>query len=305
MTDAPLESAAAVGRATTGAGSGFEVLTWVNGQRQPQGVPHISARDRGFTLADGVFETMRVVRGRAFRLDRHLARLRDALARLGIREPASLTEHVIAAAASSPSENASLRLTVSRGVGPGGLVPPDVDPTVVVAVAPMPAVPARVYLEGLSAYVPEGRRNERSMTNGLKTLSYTDAIAGLRFAVARGGDEALFLDSEDHCSEASASNLFIRIGGALVTPPVSCGALPGITRAIVMELAHARGVEVREEPFGLETLHEATEAFLTSSLRGIAPLVRVDDAIIGRAAPGDLTQVLADTYAQLVEQECA
>lgn len=285
--------------------SGTEVVIWVNGARQETGSSGLSPRDRGFTLADGVFETMRVRRGQVFRLDRHLARLSAALRRLGIDQPPALREGVAAAVAAVPNREASLRLTVSRGVGAGGLAPVDTEPTVVLTLAPMPVVPARVYIEGLSAHVVAGRRNERSMTNGLKTLSYTDAVAGLMAALERGAQEALFLDTEEHCSEASASNLFILSGTVLATPPVSCGALPGITRATVMELAAARGLAVREEPFGLDALFRADEAFLTSSLRGLAPLVDVDGAAVGHAVPGDLTQTLAEDYAQLVDRECA
>ena len=114
----------------------------------------------------------------------------------------------------------------------------------------------------------------------------------------------IFLDTEGHCSEATSSNLFALIDGTLVTPPVTCGALPGITREAVLELASALGVEAAERPFRLTELVGADEAFLTSSLRRIAPLVRVGDRAIGNGRPGDLTRRCADAYLALVRAEC-
>jgi branched-chain amino acid aminotransferase len=295
----------APGMSTPSAARAFHAVTWVNGKRQDADAPHISARDRGFTLADGLFETMRVARGCVFRLERHLTRLREGLAVLGIDAPAGLRDRVLEAVDGAAADEASLRLTVSRGVGPGGLAPPDVPPTVVVTVGPRPSVPARIYEAGLSAHVVEGRRNERSMTNGLKTLSYTDAVVALMDAVRHGADEAILLDTEGHCSEASASNLFVWTGRVLMTPPVSCGALPGITRSTVMEIASARGVEVQEQPFDLNQLRAGQEAFLTSSLRGIAPLVTIDGHAVGAGTPGELTRSIAAAYASIVDDECS
>ena len=169
---------------------------------------------------------------------------------------------------------------------------------------PPPVFPAAVYDIGLTAHVASGRRNERAMTAGLKTLAYTDAVAALLEARRAGADEALFLDTEGHCSEATSSNLFAWTGTTLVTPPVSCGALPGITRAAVLELASALGVPRAERVIGLDELLSAKEAFLTSSLRGLAPLVRVDAHPIGRGMPGAMTRQLAEAYAALVAREC-
>ena len=142
------------------------------------------------------------------------------------------------------------------------------------------------------------------MTAGLKTLAYTDAVAALLEARRAGADEALFLDTEAHCSEATSSNLFAWTGTTLVTPPVSCGALPGITRAAVLELASALGVPGTERVFGLDELLGAKEAFLTSSLRGLAPLVQVGAHPIGHGTPGAVTRQLADAYTALIAREC-
>jgi branched-chain amino acid aminotransferase len=280
-------------------------VVWVNGERQPFDGLHVSARDRGFTLADGVFETMRAHGGTVFRLDRHLVRLAHALAALEIPAPPELRDWVLTAVHAADLDEAGVRLTVTRGIAPGGVAPPpDVRPTVVVAVAAMPAFAPAIYDSGLTAHTASGRRNEHAMTAGLKTVGYTDAIAALLEARRAGADEALFLDTAGHCSEATSSNLFMRLGDTLVTPPVTCAALPGITRATVIELAGASGVPVAERICGPDDLRGAGEAFLTSSLRGLAPLVRVDGRAIGAGTPGDLTRRLAAAYASLVAREC-
>ena len=280
-------------------------IVWVDGRRLPSDGVHVSARDRGFTLADGVFETMKARNGKVFRLDRHLARLEASLRTLSIPVPSELRDWVHAALNAAYLGEASVRLTVTRGVSAGGVVaPPDLVPTVVVTIAPPPAFGAAIYDAGLKARVASGRRNEFSMTAGLKTLAYTDSVAAMIEARKAGADEVLFLDTGGHCSEASASNLFALINGRLTTPPTSCAALPGITRAAVIELAGDLGVAVDERPFDLRELLTSTEAFLTSSLRGIAPLVSVEGQTLGAGVPGPVTRQVMAAYAALASQEC-
>jgi branched-chain amino acid aminotransferase len=279
---------------------------WIDGKRRSSGDVHISALDRGLTLADGVFETMPAFGGTVFRLDQHLRRLEGALATLGIPSQPMARDWVVDAVRSADVGDASVRLTVTRGAAPGGVAPPsDVRPTVIVSVGPMPAFPSSIYEHGLVAHVASGRRNEHAMTAGLKTLAYTDAVLALIEARRSGADDALFLDTAGHCSEGSSSNLFAWTGDSLLTPPLSCAALPGITRAAVLELAQPLGVHVEECVFGLDVLLEGEEAFLTSSLRGLAPLVRVGGHAIGTGKPGDLTRRFMAAYANLIALECS
>jgi len=280
-------------------------IVWVDGKRLPSEGVHISARDRGLTLADGVFETMRAHHGKVFRLEQHLTRIEGALRVLEIPVPADLREWVDAAIRAAHAPEASVRLTVTRGVGPGGVTAPaDPVPTVVVTVALPPAFGPAVYEAGLTARIASGRRNEHSMTAGLKTLSYTDSVAAMLEVRRDGVDEALFLDTDGHCSEATASNFFALIDGQLMTPPTACAALPGITRAAVIELAAGMGLSVDDRPLDPAKLKFATEAFLTSSLRGIAPLVRLDGMAIGTGKPGKVTRQVMTAYGDLVAREC-
>jgi branched-chain amino acid aminotransferase len=282
-----------------------QTFVWVNGEQQGDEGPHVSARDRGFTLADGVFETMRARQGTIFRLERHLARLECALTVLEIPAVPALREWLVLAVRTAGAADVTIRLTVTRGGGPAGVAPPArPQPTVIISAGPMPSFPPPIYTGGLSAHIASGRRNEYAMTAGLKTLAYVDAVAGLLEARRAGADEALFLDTQGHCSEGTASNLFAWTGATLVTPPLSCGALPGITREAVLELAQSDGVSVAERALGLDELLAADEAFLTSSLRGIAPLVRVGVHAIGRATPGEVTRRVTAAYLALVDREC-
>jgi branched-subunit amino acid aminotransferase/4-amino-4-deoxychorismate lyase len=273
----------------------------VNGRRLSPDGPHISGSDRGLTLADGAFETMRVHGGRVFRLDAHLARLTRALDALGITRPTDLGAAILDVLTAESADEASLRLTVTRGPSGAGVMPvPNVQPTVIVALNPRPQFSADMHEAGIRASVASGRRNERAMTAGLKTLGYTDAVLALLEARRAGAHDALFLDTDGHCSEATSSNLFACLEGTLVTPPLSCGALPGITRAVVLELAARFGLPAVERVLELGDLAGADEAFLTSTLRGLAPLVRVGPHAIGRGEPGPVTRRLADAYIGLV-----
>jgi branched-chain amino acid aminotransferase len=282
-------------------------IIWVNGQSMAADVAHLSALDRGFTLADGVFETMRMKDGVVFRLDHHLRRLSGATAALGIRLRTDVGRTVAAAVAAARTagvQQAGVRISVSRGVGLPGVAPsPDSEPTVVVAVFALPVFQPGVYANGLSARIATGRRNEYAMTAGLKTIAYTDSVAALVEARAAGADDAIFLDTEGHVSEGTSSNVFVAIGGALGTPPLSCGALPGITRAAVLELAAGLGITVAERPIPGDALFGADEIFLTSSLRAIAPVTSVNSDPVGPSTPGPLTRRLMTEYASLVRRE--
>jgi branched-chain amino acid aminotransferase len=300
--DAPAESVRPTG--------GSEPLVWINGERRSGGGAAVSVHDRGLTLADGVFETMHVRRSKVFRFDRHLARLRQGLSALDIPAPSQLVDWAFGALRTEEvlfvsAPDASLRVTVTRGVGPAGVgVPVDAKPTAIVTLSPMPTLSASIYVNGLALHVASGRRNERAMTAGLKTLAYTDSVAGLLEARRAGADDALFLDTEGHCSEATASNLFVWSGSSLMTPPISCGVLPGVTREAVLELARAQGLPIVERAFGLDVLLAAEEVFLTSTLRRLAPVVRVGQRVVGGGVPGPITARLMAAYGTLVDREC-
>jgi branched-chain amino acid aminotransferase len=281
------------------------MMFWLNGVQRSADEALLSPLDRGFTLADGLFETMRATNGIVFRLDAHLDRLCTGARLLEIPLPPGLRDHVAGAvrvALASGYAHASVRLTVTRGPAPPGLAPPPHPaPTFALAVAPLapPSAPKPIVAAMASA-----RRNEYALTSGVKTLSYTESVVALAQAKAAGADDAIFLDTTGHVSEATASNLFAVIDGVLVTPPLGCGVLPGITRAIVLDLAPTLGLSAVEREMAEPELALASELFLTSSIREIAPLVRIATMAIGSGRVGPVTTKLIDAYAALVRAEC-
>ncbi len=235
---------------------------------------------------------MRAYGGRVFRLADHLDRLKQSASRIGLPLPEGLAAAVQETVSANGIAEAAVRLTASRGLGPG-LEPPDpAEPTVVIAVRPAPTAPALVR-----AGLARGRLNERAPTAGLKRLGYLDAIVELRAARAAGYDDVVFLDTAGHLAEGAYSNLILWAGDAVRTPPLSCGVLPGITRQTVLEIARDAGHEVAEEPLDPAVLQAAEEAFLTSSIREIAPLVAVSGRPLGRGEPGSLTRRIQQAYA--------
>lgn len=270
----------------------------------------ISVFDRGFLLGDGVFETLRVGDGTAWYLDRHLDRLRHATDRLGLEYPAQLpawiTEalHHAAQVAQVTQADSALRITITRGgnapqplSGMPGTTGTAQNSTVAITISELPNTRSSVYEQGLSAHIAAGVRNERGLLRGIKTTSYVESVLALRDAHRAGFDDAIFLDTHGFVSEATSSNIFVVIDGTLITPSLTHGALPGITRVIVLELARQLGIPVAEREVRYQELLDANEAFLTSSLRGIAPLVRVDDVTIGRGVPEATTHRIMAAYA--------
>jgi branched-chain amino acid aminotransferase len=292
---------------TTNEASELEPTCWVNGRRADLDAATVSARDRGFALADGCFETMRAYSGILFRLDAHLARLACAADRLSIPVPPHLDETVSEAVRvlHDARANAAVRLTLTRGVGAGIASARGAPPTTVLVIDRLPMWPSHTYSRGLSAHVAVGRRNEFAPTAGLKTLSYTDAILALMAARQRGVDEALLCDTEGHLSEGSASNVFLVIRGVVHTPPEACGALPGITRGAVLEILRCLEIPVKDTPVPREALEAADEVFLTSSLREIAAVTTVDNRPIGSGRVGPTTVSVVEAYTALVAEAVA
>ncbi|TAK56459.1 MAG: branched-chain amino acid aminotransferase, partial [Dehalococcoidia bacterium] len=160
--------------------------------------------------------------------------------------------------------------------------------------------PESLYPRGASAVVADVRRNETSPLSRLKTLNYLNNLLARRAARAAGADEALFLNTRGDVAEGAASNVFIVRGRELLTPPASAGALPGIARATVLELAPTLGLTPRESTLTLDSIRTADEAFLTNSLMEVLPLVRLDGAPIAGGRPGSATQSLRAAYRALV-----
>ena len=269
-------------------------LLWVNGKLLPVGQAALDPRDRGFTLGDGLFETMRARGGAVLRIERHLSRLRAGAAVLGLSplpKDEELADAIARTLAANELAEAAVRLTVSRGVPERrGLLPePEPRPSVVVHAEPFAGYPDELYASGVRAVISGIPRNERSPLSRIKSLNYLENVLARREAEARGADDALLLNTAGDLACASATNLFLLLDGALVTPSVTSGALPGTVRELVVaELAPQIGLEVVERAVRPEELSAAEEAFLTNALLGIVPLTEVDGLPIGTGEPGPI-----------------
>lgn len=264
---------------------------WVDGALVDEGEARISPFDHGLLTGDGVFETMKVVRGRPFALRRHLDRLARSAA--GMRLPCPPRPVVIAAIdaviAANGWDTARLRVTVTGGAGALGSDRAAVEPTVIVAGGPLPAWPAAA-----DVVVAPWPRNERSALTGVKSVSYGENVVALAYALDRQAGEAVFANLAGNLCEGTGTNVFVGLGGRLVTPPLSAGCLAGVTRELVMEL-----VDVVEEDVAIEALADAEEAFLASSTRDVQPIRAVDGHLL-RTCPGPLTEGAGAAFRALV-----
>lgn len=251
-------------------------------------LPSDLREDRGFLLGDGLFETIRLYGGLPFRLAAHLRRLRKSATRIHIRYPLGMDEAVARALREARCNgDGALRITLTRGPGHGLLPPvPPPPPTLHVHVRPFHA-DSRLVREGLTASL-RGRVDEGALTAGIKGIGYLERITALLAAREDGASEALLRNGRGRVVTGSASNLFLVHGGTLRTPAVGEGALPGITREVVLELAEEMGIPVELGAPASGELLAADEILLTSSLRELVPVVRLVETEGGAGAAGGL-----------------
>jgi branched-chain amino acid aminotransferase len=252
--------------------------------------PFIPSDDRGFLLGDGLFETVRLYRGRPFRLEAHLLRLEEGAGRVGIPVPDDLRSRVSRALDGWGETNGALRITLTRGAGegPAGAAGLHGDgsgaPTLVVQVREWRPDP-RWYSEGLRAHLA-GRVTAGALTAGIKSLAYLERIQALRVAREQGADEALLRNGAGEVVGGSTSNVLAVVNDTVLAPGVGEGALPGITREVVMGTLRERGFDVDEMAIAPKDLAGASEILLTSSLRGVVPVVGIGGDGIGSGRPG-------------------
>lgn len=279
----------------------------LNGTITPREEAVVSVDDRGFRYGDGVFETMRVYDGTPFRESAHLDRLERSCDHIGLKHGVSrseLRQRIRDTLDANECAEAYIRLSITRGVQPGTITPdPSIDPTVVIYFRPLQRggsagqpiwdAPARLQT------VPYRRIPADSIPSSMKSHNYLSGILG-RLSMT-DADEALFLDTEGNLSEGAASNLFFVVDDVLYTPSESCSILPGITRQTVMTLAIESDVPLETGRYAPDRLYSASEVFLTNSIQEIRPVLSVDDT---EYDSGPITDLLRNSYANLVDREC-
>jgi branched-chain amino acid aminotransferase len=262
---------------------------WVDGGLKDADEATVSVFDHGLTVGDGVFETLKAVHGTAFAVDRHIARLARSARGMGLPEPDGDEVRRACAAVldANPMPFGRLRVTYTGGLSPLGSDRGRSRPTLVVALgesSPRPQTTAVVTVPWT--------RNENGALAGLKSTSYAENVVALARAHEHGATEALFANTRGMLCEGTGSNVFVVVDGEPLTPPLRAGCLAGITRALVIEWAGAREADL---PF--EVLAEAEEIFLTSSLRDVQAVHRVDDRELP-AAPGPVTAKALRVFAE-------
>jgi branched-chain amino acid aminotransferase len=260
---------------------------WVDGALVPEEQAVIRADDHGLVVGDGVFETCKVIDGAVFALTRHLRRLRTSASGLGLRYDEDAVRAGVDAVTADLSGLHRLRITVTGGPAPYGSARGDASPSILIATSGLHGWDATAQV----ATVP-WTRNEHAATAGMKTTSYADNVVALARAATHGASEAIFANTRGELCEGTGSNVFVAVGGRLVTPPLDSGCLPGITRELVLEWLG----DVDEEALPLEALAGADEAFLTSSTRDVQPIRTVDGRVLPEA-PGPLATRAIEVFA--------
>lgn len=270
---------------------------WVNGDLVDPTAPSIAALDHAVTVGDGVFETAKIDRGRPFALSRHHARLERSAAGLGLPavDLTLVAKGIDAVLEGEPIDFGRLRYSVTGGIGPLGSDRAAGELTYIVVAASQPRPPA----SGKVTVVP-WTRNESSAVAGLKTTSYAENVVALARAKEVGAMEAVFGNTRGELCECTGSNIFVVVGGEVLTPPEDSGLLAGITRELVLEWAAEAGVPLRETALPLDVLRTADEVFITSSTKDVLPVHAVDD----RTMPvGPVTTRLRDVFRSRAEQD--
>ncbi len=291
----------------------------INGQICSQDEAKISIFDHGFLYGDGVFEGIRIYCGRIFRVERHIARLFRSAKVIDLDiglSPAEMIEEIRKVARIWVEQNGNVdlrnncdplyaRVVISRGDGDLGLDPRKCPkPNIIVVVDRIKLYPKELYDKGLMLVTTSIKRNAPdALPPQVKSLNYLNNILAKLDANRQGAAEAIFINQQGYVAEATADNLFIVRDGMVTTPPVTDGALPGITREAVLELAAEAGIPHREWHITLPDLYNADECFLTGTAARTIPVTMIDGRRIGTAEPGPITLRLMEAFVELTNRE--
>jgi D-alanine transaminase len=279
-------------------------LLYLNGVVLPLSEGRIHVEDRGFQLGDGVYEVVKVLNGRALWLQEHLERLVGSLAAIGLGGAADghgLREVIPDLVQRSGVVNGSVYVQVTRGVSPRDFeMPRAVEPTVLAYARSRPALSSATVLAGETVYPVDDRRWAYC---NIKAIDLLATVLAKDQARSAGADEALFVASDGSVREGGSSNVFAVLEGTLRTHPADDRILGGITRRKVIEVAQEAGCVVEERAFVLGDITSSAapdcEVFITSTLKGIMPIVGVGTHAVGDGRPGKLTLALLERFRRL------
>jgi branched-chain amino acid aminotransferase len=267
----------------------------------------VSVFDHGFLFGDSVYEVVRTRRGVPVTMDEHLDRLRASAAMVYMDLPwdrATLGRRVREAVAAGGNAESYVRIIVSRGTGEISLLPDSCGkPVLVLLVKPLPVPPPEVARDGIPVVLSDRRRNDaRALDPAAKTGNYLNNLLALVEAKRRGADDAVMRNTDGFLAEGTTSNVFWVKGGVVRTPSLDCGVLAGITRDVLLAALRRTGVPVEEGRYPQEALRGADEVFLTSTIRGVAPVTRLDGEPVGGGRPGPRTRRCAELYEEELDR---
>ena len=267
---------------------------YIDGKFCSEASAKISVLDHGLLYGDGIFEGIRFYNGRVFRLEEHLARLWDSARSICLEIPMSMrdmTEAVLETIRQNRLRDGYIRLLVTRGVGNLGLNPTQCKyPSVIIIAATIALYHESFYRKGLTIITCATRRsNPAALNPAVKSLNYLNNVMARIEANLAGADEALMLNDAGNVAECTADNVFIIKRGQIFTPPITAGALRGITRGIVFEIAAELGIKISEIDITRNDVFVADECFLTGTAAEIVPVVKADGRSIGNGKPGPIT----------------
>jgi branched-chain amino acid aminotransferase len=283
------------------------MIIYIDGKYLPADQARISVFDHGFLYGDGVFEGIRAYNGRVFRLKEHLDRMYDSAKTIDLHPPLSkneLSEVICELLKKNKLDNAYIRPIISRGVGDLGLDPRKCPkPSVIVIATSWGAMYGDLYEKGLRAITVSVRRNPaEALPPNVKSLNYLNNILAKIEANYKGGDEAIFFDTNGYISEGSGDNLYVVKNGEILTP-ATLNNLRGITRMVVLEIAHSLGITVKEQNLGYYDLYAADEVICTGTAAEVAPITWIDGRVIGNGKPGPVTRQLMAAFKTVTEKE--
>lgn len=284
------------------------LLIYLNGKLVPEDEAKISVFDHGLLYGDGVFEGIRGYNGRIFKLDEHLYRLYASAKAIMLDVPlefSELKDAVIQTVRANKLRDSYIRVVVTRGIGDLGLDPRKCKiPTLFIIASSIQLYPKEIYEKGLDIVTVATRRNLAEAINpAVKSLNYLNNIMAKIEANNAGASEGLMLNSCGYVSECTGENIFVVRRKKLITPPVSAGVLPGVTRETVKEIGKSIGLEVEEKDMTRYDIFTSDECFLTGTAAEIVPVVQLDGRVIGTGKPGEITRRIKEEYSALTMTE--
>ena len=267
---------------------------WLDGKLVDKEDAVLSVFDHGTLYGDGVFEGIRFYNGKIFRLEEHMSRMFDSARYISLTVPFSceeLTAALLETVAASGLPDGYIRFVFTRGAGSLGLSPSSCKKaSVFIIVDKIALYPAELYTNGLELMTSSVRRpSPAALSPQVKSLNYINNIMAKTEAARRGFLEALMLNEQGNVAECTGDNLFIVKNGTVHTPPVTDGALDGITRRVVLEICHELGIPAVESTMNRYTVICADECFLTGTAAEVIPVCKLDDTLIGSGNPGSVT----------------